>query len=410
MCVRCNLITALFWTVLGLLLLSTSQVSKAAEWAARPSIRTGLEYNDNPQLTIQPHDSVHDYTIAPILDLSVSSEIWQIIGSMKASRKRYPGNDNLNRDDQSYDLITSFRTERSIWQLTGSRSESSTISEEQITPNTGLVQVPIIYDSHSVSPSWTWTMNELTQLQLVYSLAGVSYVNGQNVGLHDYSVRTISAQLTNNIDLKDQIFFSAGYSVFDVPSTSFETKSAMYQAGVTRHFSETMQGTLSAGARKMSDEQNAVICTVYFGPYCQQTEQVTQSYKQTNSVFNASLKKHYETVELDLNASRAINPSGSGVEVLIDSQTLILSKNFTARLRGDLSAYNYNYSPRPSDVTGVSRHYYKFSTGLFWNWTRELDVHFGYQYQHNKRAAEDQDATSNAIYLTLGYRWKKMVF
>ena len=119
-------------------------------------------------------------------------------------------------------------------------------------------------------------------------------------------------------------------------------------------------------------------------------------------MFNASLKKHYETVELDLNASRAINPSGSGVEVLIDSQTLILSKNFTARLRGDLSAYNYNYSPRPSDVTGVSRHYYKFSTGLFWNWTRELDVHFGYQYQHNKRAAEDQDATSNAIYWDIG--------
>ena len=87
--VRCNLITALFWTVLGLLLLSTSQVSRSAEWAARPSIRTGLEYNDNPQLTIQPHDSVHGYTIAPKLDLSVNSEIWQIMGSMEASRKRY---------------------------------------------------------------------------------------------------------------------------------------------------------------------------------------------------------------------------------------------------------------------------------------------------------------------------------
>ena len=408
--VRCNLITALFWTVLGLLLLSTSPVSKAAEWAARPSIRTGLEYNDNPQLTIQPHDSVHGYTIAPKLDLSVNSEIWQIMGSMEASRKRYPGNDNLNRDDQVYGLTTSYRTERSTWRLEGSRSESSTIAEEQITPDTGLVEVPRKYDSHNVSPSWTWAMTELTQLQLAYSLGAVSYVNGQSIGLYDYSTRTVSAQLTNHFDFKDQVFISAGYSIFNVPATSFESKSAVFQGGVTRSFSKTMRGSLSAGSRKTSNEQNAVVCTLYFGPSCIQTGEATQSSRQTSSVFNASLEKKFETARLDLNASRAFNPSGSGVEVVTDSQSVMLSKSFTALLTGNLAANNYNFSPQPDNGSDIKRHYYSFSSGLSWAWTRELDVSCRYKYGHIKRAAEDQDTSSNAIYLTLGYRWHKMVF
>ena len=402
--------TVLFWTVSGLFILSISQYAKAAEWAARPSFRSGLEYNDNPQLTTQPHDSVHGYTISPHLDLSVTSEIWQVLGSMEASRKRYPGNGNLDRDDQFYNLTTSYRTERSTWQLAGSRSESSTISEEQITPNTGVVSVPIKYDSHSISPSWDWAMSELTQLQLIYSLADVSYVNGQSTGLFDYSTRTISAQLTNHVDMKDQVFFSAGYSIFDVPSTGFESKSAIYQAGITRNFSESMHGTLSAGARKTSDDQNIVVCTVYLGPDCQQTGQAKQTSDHTSSVFSASLEKRYETVRLDLNASRAFNPSGSGVEVLSDSQTLILSKSFTARLRGDLTANNYNYSPQPNDVPGVKRHYYSVATGISWAWTRELNANCRYQYSHLKRDTDNEAVTSNAVYLTLGYRWPKMVF
>ena len=409
--VRCNLITVLFWTVPVLLTLSISQFAKAAEWAARPSLRTGVEYNDNLQLTVQPHDSVRGYTIAPKLDLRVSSEIWQVIGSMEASRKRYPNNDNLNRDDQSYDLTTSYRTERSTWQLAGSRSETSTISEQQITPDTGLVAVPIKYDSHSVTPSWSWAMNELTQLQLSYSLVDVSYVNGQSAGLYDYSARTASAQLTNQISMKNQIYFSAGYSIFNVPSTSFESKSAVYQAGVTRSFSETLRGTLGAGLRKTSIDQKIVVCTVYFGPdYCAQTGQVSESSDNTSSVFNGSLTKKYETVRFDLNVTREYNPSGSGVEVLTDSQSVNLGKKFTARLSGNVSVNNYNYNPQPSDVAGIKRHYYALATGLSWAWTRELNVNFRYRYGHIKRAIEDQAAASNAVYLTLGYQWPKMIF
>jgi len=389
-------------------MLATPLFGNAAEWAARPSLRAGLEYNDNPQLTTQPHDSVHGYNISPKLDLSVNSEIWQVSGAMEAARIRYPGHSNLDRDDQHYNLATAYNTERSTWSLTAARSETSTIAEEQAAPNTGLVEVPVIYDSYNIGPSWTWSMTELTQLQLAYSLNDFSYVNGQSSGLHDYSTRTTSAQLSSQIDFKDLVFFAVGYSIFNVPSTSFETKSTNYQAGITRKFSRTMKGTLNAGVRKTSDEQGVVVCTLFYGPSCLQMGTVTQSSDQTSSVYSANLEKEYATVHLDLSVNRSYDPSGLGTEVLTDSQTASLTKRFSTRLRGNVSAGNYNFNPQTGDVTSIKRHFYSFSTGLFWMWTRELSVDFRYQNSHVKRAAEDQPAESNAVYLTLRYQWHKM--
>lgn len=401
-------IKVLLWTVLTLLSLSTPQLAKAAEWAAAPSLRAGLEFNDNPQLTTQPHDSVHGYNISPRLDLSVNSEIWRVDGGMEATRVRYPGNSNLDRDDQRYDLATSYNTERSTWRVIASRSESSTISEEQPIPNTGLVEVPIIYDSHSISPSWTWSMSELTNLELSYSVSEFSYVNGQSSGLYDYSTREVSAQLAHKIDLKDQVFFTTGYSSYNVPTTGFESNSDTYQAGITRDFSETMQGTLNAGLRRTSNQSDVVVCTLFFGPFCLQTGTVTQSSSYTSTVYSGSLEKKYETVRLKLSVNRSYDPSGLGTVVLSDSQDASLTKTFTSRLKGIVSASNYNYSQQTSGVSDVKRHYYSYVTGLFWLWTQELSVDLRYKYAHVKRVTDEQSAASNAIYLTIGYQWPKI--
>jgi len=329
---------------------------------------------------------------------------------MEAVRKRYPGNDDLNTDNQRYNLTTSYNTERSIWQLTGSRSELSTISEMQITPNTAVVGVPVKYDIYSINPSWTWVVDELTRLQLSYSVSGYSYVNGQTVGLYDYSARTITAQLTKQIDPKNSVFFSGGYSSFNVPSTSYSSKGGSYQVGITRSFSETMNGTLSAGLRKMSDEQDVAVCTLFFGPVCLQTRQEMQSTDHTSSVFGGSLKKQFETVRVSLNVSRAYDPSGQGTIVRTDSQNAELTKRLTENLSGNVSVNNYSYKSESANVTNIGRRYYILASGLSWRWTPELNVNFLYQYGHIKRDSENEPATSNSAILFLEYQWPQMTF
>jgi hypothetical protein len=390
--------------------LSLPRTVSAAEWSAEPSVRVGWQHHDNYELTTQPHNSVTGSMISPRLNLGVSSDIWLVTGSVEAVQRRFSGESGLDTDDRYYNLLTSYKTERSTWQVAGSNSKSSTLANEQISPNTGLVQVQKAYDIHGINPSWTWAMTELTQLQLAYSFNSVSYVNGQSVGLFDYSTHDVSAQLSSQLDAKDQIFFSAGYSIFNVPATTLESKSASYQAGITRTFSQTTRGTLSAGTRKTASEQVALVCTVFFGPFCIQTANETLSSKGSSSIYSGSLEKRYETTVFKINLSRSLDPSGLGGQIQTDSQIVTLSRQFTSKLTGNFSVSNYQSKAETGNITGVDNHYYAISPGLHWMWAPEWSADFTYQYRHIKRANEDEPASSKATYLTVRYAWPKMSF
>lgn len=414
--VRLVIITSLIWAGYALLVLSISRPADAAEWSALPSIRVGQEYNDNLQLTVQPHQSVTGSMVAPKLDLASASDRWKLTGGLEAVQKRYSPDINLNRDDRFYNLGASYITERSVWQLTGSSTKSSVLANERISPDTGLVEVQKVQDAHSINPMWTWSVNELTQLQIAYTLNDVSYVDGQSIGLNNYTTRTVSAQLSNNFDLNDQIFVSAGYSVFNVPSTTFESKSVVYQVGITRAFSKTMNGTLSVGQRKTLSQQTTLICSVlnpfypFLGPSCLQTAQETMYSRTSSSVFNSELDKTYETTHLKITFSRAFDPSGLGGEVRTDLQEIRLTRQFTSKLSANFFAGNYEYKSETSNLSGIDRHYYTFGPGLHWSWTEKLSLDAGYLYRHIKRADENMPASSNSAYLTLKYEWPRMSF
>jgi len=401
-------IATLFLVGYVMLIVSTLRSANAAEWSAQPSVRVSQERNDNPRLVIQPHNSVIGSMIAPKLDLAAGSEIWQMTGSVEAVQKRFSGESDLNRDDRFYNLGASYITERSTWQLTGSSTKTSIFANELVNPDIGAVQVQKVVDTHSVTPSWTWAVNELTQAQLSYSFNNVSYVDGQSVGLYNYTTRNISAQLSKQLDYKNQVFVVAGYSIFNIPTTTLQSKSATYQAGITRAFSETMSGTLAVGTRKTSDEQNVLVCTLFLGPFCVQTANTTQFTKRSGSVFNGSLDKKYETIRLNITLSRAFDPSGLGGQVRKDSQEIKLDKQFTSRFTGYFSAGNYQYKSESGNLPTVDRHLYNFQPGLRWIWTQELTADLSYRYWHIKRAVEDEPATSKSTYLVLKYVWPKI--
>lgn len=411
---RLVIVSSTFWAVYTLLMLLIPRSVNAAEWSALPSIRAGREYNSNLRLTVLPHDSVTGSLIAPKLDLAATADKWQLTGGAEAVQKRFSGDSDLNRDDRFYNLAASFKTERSTWQLAGSSTKSSVLTDERISPDTGLVEVQKVQDLHNINPVWIWSVNEITQLQLSYSLSNVSYVDGQIVGLNDYVSRIASAQLSTRIDSNDQVFFSAGYSTFNVPSTTFESKSNTYQLGITRTFSETMSATLSGGQRYASSKQT-VLCPFPnpfypLGPLCFQPLQESIVSHTSSSVFNGILDKKYETTRIKLAISRSIDPSGLGGEVRTDSQVLTLSRQLTARLIGNFSYSNYGYKSQTANLAGIERHYYALESGLQWSWTRELSADLRYRYGHIKRADEDKPATANSAYLTLRYEWPKMSF
>lgn len=386
------------------------ETCEAAEWSATPSMQLREDYDSNVLLTTQPHSGERSTWATPKLDFGVASDIWQVGGEASYTRRRFPGDSSLNSDAQNLSLGSSYRTEREIWQLSASSSKVSYLAEGTITSNTGVFTQNISSDTNTISPSWTWLMTELTQLQLTYSQSDVSFVNGQSSGLFNYRSSVGSANLSYPLDNHTQIFLTSAYSIFRVPTTTFESKTSSYQVGATRTFSETTKATFAVGGRNTLSEQNEPTCLLFFGPSCLVPgPQITVSSRSSSSIFNASLDKQFETVHVTAAASRSYEPSGTGQELRTDYVSLSFSKPFTEKLSGNLAVVGYKIN---SDVGSFATLYdsrvYQVQPGLSWPWATGWELDMSYSYTHLQRISETAPATRNAAYLTLTYKWPKM--
>jgi hypothetical protein len=335
-------------------------------------------------------------------------------------QNRYSGGGDLDSDDRYFSLGTAYATERSLWKLNGTSSKNSALS--YVGSDAGVVDVQKTYDSRSISPSVRWNLNELTQLVLSHSYSSVSYVDGKNANLNDYSARSTSIQVRNNLNPSDTVFFTAGYSVSRVPTLinsdylSYLSKSVSYQVGIQHEFSETESATFSMGRRQASNEMDqykpggALSCVFnILGTIISLPCHVeTINSKGSSTIFNGSIEKQFESTNVNVSFSRSFEVSAYGGQVQTDSQNISLSQQFSSRLTGNFSIDNYGYKDETASLVTSNRHLYIVRPGLSWMWTPELSTGLSYQYMHIKRSSEDKEAISNSAHLSLIYQWPKI--
>lgn len=386
----------------------------AVEWTVEPSAVFSLVYNDNVNLTTQPHNSVNGNVITPRLDLGMRTQAWQITGSAQASRIRYSGESEQDRDDNAFGLSSVYRSERNIWQLDANSTRDSPVADEQPSSDTAAVQTPKIRETHGFSPSWTRLLTERTRLQLMYQLNDTSYVNGQSVGLYDYRYRTASATLSNQLSDRSQVFVTGAYSSFHTPVTGNDSTTRSFQVGITQNFSESTQGTLAAGARRTETltQGGYPVYTRFstpFGDVLIQTGVTSDArIEDTSSVFSGSLEKKYELTSINVSFSRALAPSGSGSEVEQDSFDFRLNRIMTPRLNAYINLNSVVVRDDQGNISNNNRPYYHAELGANWAWTQELSLNMSYGYSRVKREFEDKAAIANSARLTLIYRPLKM--
>ncbi|WP_372521494.1 surface lipoprotein assembly modifier [Sulfuricaulis sp.] len=390
--------------------LSMPLVCGAAEWTVEPSALFGLIYNDNINLTTQPHDSVNGNVITPRLDLGMHTQAWQVTGSAEASRIRYSGDSGLDRNDNAFSLSSAYHSERNTWQLDANSTRDTPLAGQQTSADTGAVQTQTIRESHGFSPSWTRMLTENIKLQLMYQLNDTSYVNGQSVGLYDYRYSTASTTLSNQLSENSQVFVTGSYSSFHVPATGNDSTTRSFQVGITQNFSESMKGTLQAGARRTETliQGGQPVYTRFstpFGVVLIQTGVTSDARSQvTSSVFSGSLEKKYELTRMSASLSRSLVPSGSGSVVLQDSFDFGLNREITSRLSAFINLNSLKISNDQSNISNNNNVYYHAETGVNWAWSQEWSLNMSYGYSRVKRESEDKAATGNAVYLTLIYR------
>lgn len=403
----------------ALMLIANS--SWAAEWWLTPSVRLGEEYNDNIILTTVSYPTVYGTLFSPRLDLGVQSDIWQVSSGAEVVRKNYSYINGLDRDDEFYTFSSQYKTERATWHLDGNLSHESVLADKTPDSDTGLSSLKRERKTSGVAPSWTWMMTERTQLQLGYQLSSVSYVDGLSVGFYDYTSRAVSASISNQLSLQDQVFATLSYSNFDVPISSFESKTTSIQGGMTHAFSDSLRTTLLAGIRETASDgivRQCIKTEEYFiffdgklyGPYtrCRQFTDVTVSQRDFGSLFSAKLEKQFEITRLSISLSRSLVPSGSGTPVQTETLDLLLNRPFTPMLTGILSVNAYDVRSNTANIADTNRTLYQAEPKLRWQWTEEWLIDMSLRYSHLKRSNDPTTATGSAVFLTLRYQGPRM--
>jgi hypothetical protein len=439
-------------------MLLAPHMSYAAEWSAEPSIRAASEHDDNIHLTTLPHSSVYALTVAPKLNLVVRSDIWQVNGGAEYEHKNYSGEEGLDTDNRYFRLGSSYKTERSAWQLDSSLARASVTASEMVRtdkyvygyyyyfPVANSVMTHRMQEAINVGPSWSWSIDERNILSLSYQYGSISYVNGSSAGLNDSNTRSASMKLTNQVSPVDEVFLSGSYSHFRAPSisrppaidvytlvanavnptvVSSESKSTSYQTGISRAFSQDMSGNFSFGLRRTEAEQLTRTCPspnpLYIPPfgsplfYDPAQEPCTAPYGYrtgfsvlSSAVFSAGLQMKHENSNASFAVSRDFSTSSAGDQVRNDALSFSGSWLISAKLTGNFSGSISESSSETGTVETANSRSYQIRPGMAWQWTEELSVNTYYQRTNIKRSWESESATSNYVYLGLAYQWQKM--
>jgi hypothetical protein len=399
--------------------LAVSSQGMAAEWTAEPAVTARHEYSDNINLAVQPRGSVRGSFVTPSLDLGVNTPIWQLNGGVSATQRRYSGQEGLDRDDSASRLSTLYRTERNTWQLSANRSLSSVLSDDSISPDTGVVQTQRQTKTKNVAPAWTWLYSERTMLQVTYQLSDVSYEQTQSASLYDYENRSTTVTLSNQLSELNRIFVTGGYSSFHVPNTGFESDTGSLQVGASRNFSSTTQGTLQAGLRNTESftrggnpiftrfttiDSNGELVDVLV------QSGVTQDSRResTSSVFSGSLERRFEKSLVRLAVNRALVPSGTGGQTEQDTVSFNFSDPLSSRMTFSVNASWRKTRAFEGNITNSDLTFYDVRSGIDWQWTRDWSMGMDYRYAHANREHENAAAHSHSVGLAVTYRPLKM--
>ena len=409
------------WAVLsGALLSGLAPVAgDAAEWSLQPHLAVTGEYDDNIRLTSGPHDEVWGVTLSPGLSLNYLTEVLEARARAALDIGRYD-DDSFDRDEQLYEFLARYRSsELTTWSLRTAYQLESVLRrisvdeaadiivppeeglpvadplDPEASTDVGLVEREVERSTTTFAPAWTRRLTERSTVGLRYRYRDVSYDDAAGTGLNDSQRHSGAASLEYLLTERDQLIGEVSYEStrFEMDPEERTFEQWELTAGIRHLFSETLTGRFDAGFRSTSAEQGDL------------------DEDDTGYVARARLDKRGERTILSGRAEHQVVPRSTGVLVQTDRLALFVDHKLSQRLRATLLGEVFQEEGL-EDESGVrDRFQYEISPALRWLWTPELSLALAYRrlYQEIDDDNGDEDATSNAVFLTVDYRWPKIV-
>lgn len=394
------------FVVAGSALLVSVLSAQAAEFAFEPDIRASGEVNDNRRLTTAPHDTVLGALLTLDALVAVRTERTSVELKPTMNVERFSDDVGLDLDNEDYILnllIVHNTSETSQFEIEVEMALESLLRTE--IDDTGILQTDASRMTIAVSPAWTLIFTEKDSLRLGFSQQAI---DNDGVGLIDYTFKTVDATWTHALSERDQASLTLFGSVFRIPDLQAKSRSAGFQVGYTRAFSETFTGTASIGML-YSDQQFIGLQEILPGifiPAPMQTEDVGML-----AAINVE-KRWGERTVFNADFARSVSPSSAGFLQTSDVLGVNARHRFTERLTGVLGGtYRINSSLGEESARQQDRNYYSLYSRLSYRLSEEWSLAGGYRYATQSfTGAVGDDPESNQVLFTLAYNGHKRTY
>lgn len=396
--------------------LTASLTVEAAEWVAEPSVSLREEYNDNIRLTNVQHDNAWGTILDPQIKLARRSEVWDVNASGRLRAARYTGQDGLDTVDNYFDVAAKRKLERGSLDTSASLINDTTLQNEVLDFDTGLVVNQIDRTQHSLRLVGEYLFTQATWLEASVNYNTAKYAEGSQYGLVDYTYLTPGLRIVHQLDPQTQVFGILNHSKVDYDTTTNqESTTDSLQIGASYDITETWNIRGSIGSRRTSTSSLVPTAApipgleyLYpFGVY--DIVYIPRDSDSTGLVYDANLTRKFETGSLSLSGSQSVMPGSTGTDITSTQINFTGTRNFSAKLSAQL-AVSYYRSATVGDVsTTADSGRYRVAPSLTWHLDRDMTLNTGYSFTRIDRSGSNSnDTDSNTVFASIGYMWPRI--
>ena len=399
---------AVFRNTVTILLAACAAGVDAAEWKIDPTVAFRTGYNDNIRLTIDDEVSSAEVRLSPSAVFSVATPTSGSSGNLRFDFRRFEDDSDL--DDNNVRFVTSsyHRMERSELGLDLDFIKDTTLDSQLV--NTGLVLDRVDRRTINIGPSWTYNLDERTNARFGYTYRDVQYDDTDETGYVDFHINSGEASLQRVLNERTVASITLSHSQSN-NDNDVESKNTNLQGGGSYRFSETLSASLFVGVRHTkADFSQSSLIPIFAGDiiigFIPLNEDVSRS--DWGSTYSGSLTKDFLRGRSGLSASRAISNDINGIPIEVDRLRWNNLYRFSETLSAELNLSFYQSETGNDARSSLNREYYDIEPRFNWDFQQFWRISGSYRYRKQTFDNTSDDATQNAAYLTLTYRWPRI--
>ena len=377
------------------------------EYLLEADIDVRAEYNDNIFLTNLPHDSTKGIFVTPALSGIIKEENWE--GELRARirAERY-SDDDLNGNDQLFDLTGRYLAERNIFSLNITHYLDSNLSSASSDFGT-VIGRRVNRKTQSVAPQYTRLLTERSVLQITYAYTDVDFLEAENTGFTPYITETGLGSYIYDLTERDKLTISLTAIDYTSKNELVTYQLFLSRFGIAHEFSKTLSADFLIGVSRRNTTNLQTQSFDFFGQPITLTQEIDS--KSRGLVYDAGITQLLESGQIEGRLSRNDTTDSFGGLNEVNRLTI----NYTDKIS---ELWRYRINGRFEDITAVGassrrndRDLFFFESVAYYSISKNWGVNASYRYvlrKYKSDTSNNRAPHSNRIYVGLTYNFPSL--